>query len=419
MFNPFDPTLIAQLQAHLTQRRPLYLDLLRQMVDINSFTSNLAGVNALGKLTAAAFADLGFTAEPVQCHIPASGRHVVLTRPGRSGYKIGLVSHLDTVFPPDEEVAHNFKWRPEGDRLYGPGVMDIKGGTVVAYMMLAALQAVLPAVFNDITWVVLLNAAEETMAEDFAGLCLERLTGPALAALVFETGHLNSHAAQVVTTRKGMALYRVKVEGRGAHAGSSHPRGASAVVQLAHTIQQIAALTDYDRDITFNVGTIAGGTVLNRVPHYAVATGEMRAFLPEVYQAGLAQLLNLPSRAAVRSPADDYACQVVVNVIRQVSPWPRNPGSQRLLYVWQQAGQTLGIPVQPEARGGLSDGNGLWEHLPTLDGLGPAGRNAHCSEQSLDGSKQQEYALASSFVPKALLNCVAVLQLIQTEIAGL
>jgi glutamate carboxypeptidase len=61
----------------------------------------------------------------------------------------------------------------------------------------------------------------------------------------------------------------------------------------------------------------------------------------------------------------------------------------------------------------LSDGNHFWRQLPTLDGLGPAGGNAHCSEQSLDGSKEQEYCLVSSFVPKTLLNIAAVLRLIQ------
>jgi len=80
--------------------------------------------------------------------------------------------------------------------------------------------------------------------------------------------------------------------------------------------------------------------------------------------------------------------------------------------VWQQAGAALGQAVAPEERGGLSDGNPLWETLPILDGLGPVGANAHRSEQSTDGSKEQEYVLASSFVPKAVLNAAAILLLI-------
>jgi glutamate carboxypeptidase len=290
--------------------------------------------------------------------------------------------------------------------------MDIKGGTVMIHMMLAALQESFPQLFDEITWLVLLNAAEETVVDDFPELCLERLVGKCLACLVFEAGYLDDQKALVVVARKGMALYRVKVEGRAAHAGSNHPKGASAVVQLARTIQQIDALTDYERNITFNVGTVAGGTVLNRVPHYAVASGEMRAFSPEVYEAGLARLLGLANQASVRSPADGFLCQIDIKIIHQTSPWSRNPATDGLLATWQRAAGQIGMRVFPEERGGLSDGNRIWAHIPTIDGLGPAGRNAHCSEQSEDGRKEQEYVQISSFVPKALLNILAVQNLI-------
>jgi glutamate carboxypeptidase len=72
--------------------------------------------------------------------------------------------------------------------------------------------------------------------------------------------------------------------------------------------------------------------------------------------------------------------------------------------------------VSQEQRGGLSDGNLLWERFPTLDGLGPAGNNAHCSERSPDGSKDQEYVLVGSFVPKALLNALAIMRLVEEAV---
>lgn len=212
--------------------------------------------------------------------------------------------------------------------------------------------------------------------------------------------------------RKGMALYRVTVAGRAAHAGSNHARGASAVVQLAKTIQKIDALTDYQRQITFNIGTVAGGTVLNRVPHFAAASGEMRAFSPEVYQQGLAQLLALSEQVDTCSPEDGYPCQVNIQIIDQTPPWPRNPATDQLFQLWQQAAEQFNLRLLPEERGGLSDGNQLWSYLPTIDGLGPAGRNAHCSEQSADGSKEQEFVVPASFVPKALLNILAILNLL-------
>ena len=74
-----------------------------------------------------------------------------------------------------------------------------------------------------------------------------------------------------------MARYRIAVEGKAAHAGTAHEYGASAILQIADVIRRVAGFTDYQQAITFNVGTIAGGTVINRVPHQASAFVEMRA----------------------------------------------------------------------------------------------------------------------------------------------
>ncbi len=407
------PELYQLLQAYLKKHQPFHLDLLKQMVAINSFTANSAGVNALGRLTASAFAELGFTAKTVQSTNLMFGRHVILTRPGRTARKIGLVSHLDTVFPHDEEVRNNFVWREAGDKIYGPGTVDIKGGTVVIYMILAALQAITPETYDEITWVVLLNASEEELLDDFGQLCRQELAGDTLACLVFEGGHEVGGDWTVVVSRKGRATYHVTVEGKGAHAGSSHQEGANAIVQLAKTIQQVAELTDYARDLTFNVGAAAGGTVINRVPHYASAAVEMRAFAPDVFEAGMKSMMALGQQSSVRNAVGDYACQIDIELLEQTAPWARNEGSDYLLSIWQEAAAALGQRVSPEARGGLSDGNWTWQYMPTIDGLGPYGGNSHCSEQSADGRKQQEYVLVSSLVPKALLNTLAILKLIE------
>ncbi|RME46597.1 MAG: M20 family peptidase [Caldilineae bacterium] len=401
----------SQLKTHLEPRLPAYLDLLEQMVAINSFTENPAGVNALGRLTAAAFAELGFTAETVQAENPAFGEHLILTRPGRTGRKIAFVSHLDTVFPPEEEAAHHFAWRPEGDRIYGPGTVDIKGGTVMMYMVLDALRTVAPDAFDAVTWVLLLNAAEERLSNDFGALCRERLAGDTAACLVFEGGNLNGKTFSLAVTRKGKADYVVRTFGRGAHAGNNHHQGVNAIVQMAGVIQRIAALTDYRRRLTFNVGTVRGGTVTNRVPHYAEAHVEMRAFDAGVFEEGVAAMLALGGEGDVRSADGGHPGRVEVELVSRTPPWPQNPGTDRLYNVWQQAAQSLGMQTLREHRGGLSDGNHLWHTVPTLDALGPSGGNAHCSERSADGSKDQEFVTVSSFVPKAMLNALAVLRL--------
>ena len=401
-----------RLQAYLQKQQPFYLELLKQMVLINSFTTNSAGVNALGRLTADMFAELGFEAKTVAATNPMFGHHVVLTRRGRSDNSVGLVSHLDTVFTMAEEEQNNFIWRQEGDRIYGPGTNDIKGGTVMIYMILAALQAVAPEIYEAVTWVVLLNAAEEELAPDFGQLCLQELNVQTLACLVFESGKQPDGAWSLVAARKGRAAYRITVHGKGAHAGSSHQLGANALVQLAHTIQEVAALTDYDRDLTFNVGVAAGGTVINRVPHFASAAVEMRAFSPDVFAEGVASMLALNGQSIVQNGVGNYHCWVDVELLDQTAPWGTNPASESLLEIWQAAAKELGQSVVSEGRGGLSDGNWVWQTIPTLDGLGPVGANSHCSEHAPEEGKEQEYILASSFVPKGLLNIAAILKLI-------
>ncbi len=281
-------------------------------------------------------------------------------------------------------------------------------------MMLDALRTVAPEIYDAVSWRVLLNSAEEQAALDFDGLCLERLQPErTLACLVFEGGLMDGDTAKVVVARKGMAVFLVETLGRAAHAGSGHRHGASAVLQMADLIRRIESFTDYGAELTFNVGVVEGGTVVNRVPHTATAQVEMRAFRPEIYARGMAQMLSLRELSTVTSAHDGHPCRIRVEPIHQRDPWPRNPASDRLLAVWQEAGSELGMRVVAEERGGLSDANMLWQRLPTVDGMGPSGANAHCSEHSADGAKEQEYATRSTFVPRALLNTMAVLKLLE------
>jgi glutamate carboxypeptidase len=402
---------------YLAEQLPRYLDILHEMVGTNSFTLNVEGINRLGALTAARFEALGFSATRIPPVKSQYGDHLVMTKPGRSGRKIGLVSHLDTVYTPAEEAQNDFVWRPAGDRIYGPGTVDIKGGTVMIYMVMEALQKFAPDVFDEITWVVLLDAAEETDITQFREVCANYLAGDTLACLVFEASHSRAEKqSAVVVARKGMAIFRVEVEGRSAHPGTAFETGVNAVVHLAELIRRMASFTDPTRGLTCNVGTIAGGTTINRVPHFATAGVELRAFSPPVFELGVEQMLALQGPVSLTGDGHNGTCgQARIKLLRKVSPWSRNEASDRLLTVWQAAGRQIGWTVVSEERGGLSDGNVTWQSFPTIDGLGPVGGNAHCSERREDGSKDQEYVLSSSFVPLALLNTLAILSLINGQ----
>jgi glutamate carboxypeptidase len=403
------------LKSFFENEKPAALEFLRQMVGINSWTLNPDGVNRLAKFTAENFAPLGFSAEFVPSTNPKFGNHLVLTRRGKSSRSVAMVSHLDTVFPPEEEARNNFRWLVEGDRAYGPGTQDIKGGTMMMWMVLRALQTHAPEVFEDITWKLFLNSSEEMYSPDFGDLCRRHFDKQTLAALVFEAeGRLGKESLMVVA-RKGRATWRVTATGRGAHAGAKHPQGANAIEQLAKILPRIATLTDYSRDLTFNIGTVTGGTVLNRVPHEAVAEGEFRAFTPEAYAHGKNSLLAFSGPGDIRSSGDGFRCEVKVEILSDSRPWPRNKATDYIYQFWKQAGDELKVPVNLQERGGLSDGNLIWDAVPTLDGLGPWGDNDHCSERSADGSKVPEFVELSGIVPKALLNTVAILKLAEVK----
>ena len=167
----------------------------------------------------------------------------------------------------------------------------------------------------------------------------------------------------------------------------------------------MAALTQSAQDLTVNVASTHGGTVLNRVPHHASAELEMRAFDPMVLEAAENALRSL---TASPTPA---GARFQVTRLGSTQAWPGGSGEDRLVALWEQAAAELGVAIHPTSRGGLSDANYLHSLGPTLDALGPFGACAHCSENDPANGKTPEYVHPSSFVPKAVLNALALLQL--------
>ncbi len=407
-----DPAFIRRLEEFLSARWDRYFALLRDMVAINSYTGNPAGVDRLGDYTAGMFSSLGFTAERVESANPECGLHLHLFR-GDSAISAGLVSHLDTVFPPEEEERNDFRFRVSGDRVYGPGTVDVKGGTLVIYMMMDAMTALAPDAADAVTWRVLLDASEETESADFGALCARLLGNDSPACLVFEGGEDENGAFRAVTSRKGRMSYLVEAEGRGAHSGVDHPSGANAIVQLASAALGIHGITDYSRDLTVNIGRIGGGGPLNRVPHNAWLEAEVRAYDPAVLDEAASRIAALEKAPGIASADGRYRASIKTTLVQRCPAWPENPGTEKLFRHYSGAAAMLGRSLERENRGGLSDGNYVWDRVPVLDGLGPAGGNAHCSERTPDGAKDQEYAVIPSFIPKTMLSVLAVMRMLE------
>jgi glutamate carboxypeptidase len=397
------------LQTAAEQHLPAALDLLRRLVAINSFTTNPPGVDQVARLTAAAFAPLGFTADLVPCITPGTGHHLFLTHRGQGGEPIVLVTHSDTVFPPEEEQQNDFKWdeRPDEGRIYGPGTVDNKGGTVMIWLILQILRDVAPEAFERSHWLVAANAAEEIVGADFSHATAEHCGGKARAVLVFEGGPVDDRGWHIVTSRKGRSTWQLQAAGRAAHAGSKHHEGINAIDALALMLPGIAAQTSAAAERTVNIGMVHGGTVVNRVPHEARAEWECRATDPAALQQADAYFASLSGTAA-------NDARLTAERTGHTAAWPGGSESETLFQLWHEAAAAMGLTAVSVPRGGLSDANHLWHLAPTLDGLGPNGGNAHCSERTADGSKLPEYVEPHTFVPKAVMNALALLKVVSS-----
>jgi integrase len=113
----------------------------------------------------------------------------------------------------------------DGDRIYGPGTNDIKGGSVMMWLMLTALRAHDPKLFEDITWKLFWNSSEECYSPDFSDLCRARFDRGTLGALIFESEGRSGQQPLMVVARKGQGTWRVTASGRASHAGGKHERG--------------------------------------------------------------------------------------------------------------------------------------------------------------------------------------------------
>ncbi|MEO6908676.1 MAG: M20/M25/M40 family metallo-hydrolase [Abditibacteriaceae bacterium] len=397
----------SSLENHLQRSYPAAVRFLQELVSINSFTINAEGVNTNAQRIIEHFAPFNFQVRQEQCQLPGTGKHLILDS-GGDAQAIALISHLDTVFSPQEEEQNNFHWQPDGNIVYGPGTADIKGGTVMIWMMLDALAAQDPDLFHQTRWILLFNAAEEMLSLEFGEFCLRELPQNTKACLVFEPDREKKEDFSLVNSRKGRGAFEVHIMGRNAHAGASYREGANAIHQLAIVVDHLQSLTDLDHETTVNVGKIAGGSVTNTVPAEASAALEMRSFDEAHFRKTKEAILAMNGTGEIKSANGNHACTIKIRQLSENLPWPQNPATMNLLKTWQQAAASCGYQLTSTASGGLSDGNALWDIFPTVDGLGPRGGNGHCSFRSEDGSTQPEFVDLSSFVPKALINCLAV-----------
>jgi glutamate carboxypeptidase len=342
------------------------------------------GVNRMMDLVAAEVADAPIAVERVPGR-EGLGDTLILRAGPRSDASCGLVlAHLDTVHPIGT-LQRDLPVRLVGDRLYGPGVYDMKGG---AYLALQAFKRVAQRGSAPRPLVFLVTPDEEIGSPTTRPL-IEDFARRAAYALVPEPAR---DGGKVVTARKGVGRFDVHVEGRPAHAGSRHQDGRNAIREAARQILAIENMTDYGRGVTTTIGLISGGTAVNTVPQHCRFVVDLRVETASDGETYTSAILGL-------KPHDpDVRISVAGGMNRP--PFERTDGTARLFEHARALAAELGFDLQDVPKvGGGSDGNFTAAlGVTTLDGLGIDGAGAHTL---------QEYGLVSSILPRMrLMECL-------------
>jgi glutamate carboxypeptidase len=350
------------------KRKPEMLEMIAELVGIESPTEDPAGVNRCVALVEGWIRASGGKSQRFRQRT-AGDLLVGRFGPARSvGKPLMLLGHLDTVWP--QGTLKKMPFRVRQGRAWGPGVLDMKAGVVMA---LSALRMLLDAeLLNRPVW-FLLNSDEET-----GSLCSRALT-ESLArkcSAVFVMEPAQGIPGAYKTARKGVGNYHLRVHGVAAHSGVDFDRGHSAVVELGRQIERASAFTDLARGITVNAGVIGGGTRSNVVAAEAWAEFDVR-----IARAADAKRMDRRFRSL---RAIDRKCRLEVSGGLNRPPMERTAGTVALFRRAATMAAGLGFSLQEAATGGGSDGNFTSAlGIPTLDGMGAVGEGAHASHESI------------------------------------
>ena len=373
--------------AYFEQRREEMIATIRELVEIESPSDNKAAVDRLSEVGAAKFAALGGT---IQVHQARDfGNHLQVDFAAKSGGKpILLLGHYDTVYPLGTLAA--MPCRLDGDKLTGPGVLDMKSGIGLMLQVLAALKEWHGELPRPVS---VLLVSDEEVGSDSSRAITESLAKKAAAVLVLEPSYGLEGA--VKTARKGVAEYQLKVTGKAAHAGLDFQKGVNAIVELARQIEKISGFTDLKKGLTVNVGIVAGGSRVNVVPAQATATVDVRI-------ARMRDAAGIEKKMHSLRPFN-RKCKVEVTGGVNRPPMERTAGVAALYAKAVAIASEFGWKLGEAAVGGGSDGNftaGLG--IPTLDGLGGVGDGAHAPhEHILVSELPRRAALVAGLIEQA------------------
>ncbi len=339
-----------------------YLQRLATLVNIDSGTGQVEGVNLVMNYLQQWLVELGCSVELYPSH--DYGNNLVARRRGHGTARVLLVGHVDTVYPAGAAQKQPFQVH-EGIAT-GPGVLDMKSGVLLGLYMLRAL---IESQFDHYQEIILLFNNDEEVGSPGSESLIRTIAREVDYAFVLEPA---GKSASLTHARKGTDKYTLTVHGVAAHSGVEPYKGRSAVVELAQKILAIQNLHALFPGMTFNITRLKSSEALNVVPDMAQCMISVRAFSKRGLEAA-SQALHI---IAASTTVPDTTTTLQYHPGRP--PYEPNAHITRLVMIAQQEGEPLGLTLKAEPKGGVSDANFLIDAgVPALDTLGTVGGGMH------------------------------------------
>ena len=362
---------------YFQSRQDALAQTIRSFVEIESPSDNKQAADRMGAFLAGTFEAIGGKATVHRAE--EYGDNLQIDFRGEATQKpVLLIGHFDTVYALG--TLAKMPCRVEKDRMYGPGVLDMKSGVALMLYAIEGLKAWHGKLPRPVT--VFLVSDEEVGSYSSREITMA-LARQSAAVLVLEPA---ADRGAVKTARKGVGEYFLTAHGVSSHAGLAPGKGHSAIVELAHQIQALWKFNNLKQGVSVNPGVLRGGTRTNVVAAEAVVEIDVR-----IKSAKQAKGLDRKLRSL--KPHDRH-CKLKMEGGINRMPMERNPGVATLYEKAKAIAHQINWRLDEAAVGGGSDGNftaGIG--IPTLDGLGAVGDGAHAIHEQIVLSELPRRAL--------------------------
>ena len=355
-----------------TDERAGALELLKEIVDIDSGTGDVAGGAKVEALLAARLRALGADVRTEPAEAAELPDNLVAVFHGTGKGKILIIAHIDTVFGPGTAAGRPFS--TDRERGFGPGVGDEKGGVVNA---ITALKILHDLGFKNYATITLLLDDSEERGSPGSRQLITNLAKQHQVEFNMEPG---DPPDALTVWRKGSAGIRIQVKGRAAHAGMAPQDGRNAAAELVHQLAALEGVFPHSGDgITVNLTVLKAGERTNIIPDLAEATLNVRFSRPEDFDAVLSKV-----EAGART---NLVPDTRVTVLHDPAYPPLTENSQidalaaRARTIYAEIGKT----VEWSGNGGASESAlAMAAGTPALDGLGYVGGDFHTDHEWID-----------------------------------